>query len=110
MKKAACIQVTRRQFVKAALALSAGVANGAKAQGAPIKIGFSISQTGPLGAGGKPGLLALQMWRDDINAKGGILGRKVEMVVYDDQSNAALIPSIYAKLLDLDKVDLLIAP
>ena len=101
---------TRRRFVKAALALSAGVATGARAQAAPIKIGFSISQTGPLGAGGKPGLLALQMWRDDVNAKGGILGRKVEMIVYDDQSNAALVPSIYAKLLDIDKVDLLIAP
>ena len=110
MNKADCTKVTRRKFVKAALALSAGVATGAKAQGAPIKIGFSISQTGPLGAGGKPGLLALQMWRDDINAKGGILGRKIELVVYDDQSNASLVPSIYAKLLDLDKVDLLIAP
>jgi branched-chain amino acid transport system substrate-binding protein len=81
-----------------------------KAQGAPIRIGLSISQTGPLGAGGKAGLLGLQMWRDDINARGGIIGRKVEMVVYDDQSNASLVPSIYAKLLDLDKVDLLIAP
>ena len=92
------------------MALSAALATGAQAQGAPIKIGFSISQTGPLGAGGKAGLLGLQMWRDDVNEKGGLLGRKVEFVVYDDQSSAALVPSIYAKLLDLDKVDLLIAP
>ena len=101
---------TRRKFVKAALALSAGLTTNARAQGAPIKIGFSISQTGPLGAGGKPGLLALQMWRDDVNARGGIIGRKVELIIYDDQSNASLVPGIYAKLLDVDKVDLLIAP
>ena len=109
-KNANPARAARRKFVKAALALSAGLTTGVKAQGAPIKIGFSISQTGPLGAGGKPGLLALQMWRDDVNARGGIIGRKVEMIVYDDQSNASLVPGIYAKLLDVDKVDLLIAP
>lgn len=102
--------VTRRSFVKTSMALSAALVTSAQAQTTPIKIGFSISQTGPLGAGGKAGLLGLQMWRDDVNEKGGILGRRVEFVVYDDQSNASLVPSIYAKLLDLDKVDLLIAP
>lgn len=102
--------LTRRTVVAGGLALSATLASGVFAQGTPIKIGFSISQTGPLGAGGKPGLLGLQMWRDDINDKGGILGRKVELIVYDDQSNASLVPGIYAKLLDLDKVDLLISP
>ncbi len=102
--------ITRRSFVKSSMALSAALASNAHAQGAPIKIGFSISQTGPLGAGGKAGLLGMQMWRDDVNDRAGILGRKVEFVVYDDQSNASLVPSIYAKLLDLDKVDLLIAP
>ncbi|MBL8385260.1 MAG: amino acid ABC transporter substrate-binding protein [Burkholderiales bacterium] len=80
------------------------------AQGAPIKIGLSMSQTGPLGGGGKAALLGLQIWRDDVNAKGGLLGRKVELVVYDDQSNPATTPGIYTKLLDVDKVDLLIAP
>lgn len=102
--------LTRRTAVMGALTLSALFANRVFAQIAPIKIGFSISQTGPLGAGGKAGLLGLQIWRDDINEKGGILGRKVELVVYDDQSNASLVPGIYAKLLDLDKVDLLISP
>jgi len=91
-------------------ALSTGFSSVVQAQGAPIKIGFSIAQTGPLGAGGKAGLIALQMWRDDVNAKGGILGRKVEMIIYDDQGNPALTPGIYTKLLDVDKVDLLIAP
>jgi branched-chain amino acid transport system substrate-binding protein len=76
----------------------------------PIKIGMSMPQTGSLGAGGKAALLALQMWVEDVNAKGGLLGRKVEFIVYDDQTNPALTPGIYTKLLDVDKVDLLIAP
>ena len=110
MKKSVSAGVTRRDFVTAAMALSAGIPAGVKAQGAPIRIGLSMAQTGPLGGGGKAGLLGLQMWRDDVNARGGIIGRKVEMIVYDDQSNASLVPGIYAKLLDVDKVDLLIAP
>jgi branched-chain amino acid transport system substrate-binding protein len=76
----------------------------------PIRIGFSIAQTGPLSGAGKSGLLALQIWRDDINAGGGLLGRPVELVVYDDQSNPSMTPGLYSKLLDVDKVDLLIAP
>lgn len=76
----------------------------------PIKVGMSMPQTGSLGAGGKAALLALQMWVEDINAKGGLLGRKVELIAYDDQTNPALTPGIYTKLLDVDKVDLLIAP
>ena len=105
--------VTRRKFLaatgSAAAVLSTG-STGSFAQGAPIKIGLSIAQTGGLGAGGKAALLGQQMWRDDVNAKGGILGRKVELIVYDDQSNPANTPAIYTKLLDVDKVDLLIAP
>jgi branched-chain amino acid transport system substrate-binding protein len=75
-----------------------------------VKIGMSMPQTGSLGAGGQAALLALRMWVEDVNAKGGLLGRKVEFIVYDDQTNPALTPQIYTKLLDVDKVDLLIAP
>jgi len=75
-----------------------------------IKVGMSMPQTGSLGAGGKAALLGLQMWVEDVNAKGGLLGRKVEFIAYDDQTNPALTPAIYTKLLDIDKVDLLIAP
>jgi len=82
----------------------------AAAQQGPIKIGMSMPQTGPLGAGGQAALVALRMWVEDVNAKGGLLGRKVEFIVYDDQTNPALTPAIYTKLLDVDKVDLLIAP
>jgi len=76
----------------------------------PIKIGMSMPQTGGLGAGGKAALLALNMWVEDVNAKGGLLGRKVQFIAYDDQTNPSLVPGIYTKLLDVDKVDLLIAP
>src|SRR4030081_183119 len=82
----------------------------ALSQQAPVKIGMSMPQTGSLGAGGKAALLALQMWVEDVNAKGGLLGRKIEFIVYDDQTNPANTPGIYTKLLDVDKVDLLIAP
>ena len=82
----------------------------ALAQTGPIKIGMSMPQTGGLGAGGQSALLALRMWVEDVNAKGGLLGRKVELIAYDDQTNPANTPGIYTKLLDIDKVDLLIAP
>jgi len=55
-------------------------------------------------------LLALEIWRDDVNAAGGLLGRPVELVYYDDQSNPVNVPAIYTKLLSLDKVDLLLGP
>ncbi len=82
----------------------------ALAQTGPIKVGIGIAQTGTLGGGGKAALVALQMWVEDVNAKGGLLGRKVELISYDDQSNPATTPGIYTKLLDIDKVDLIIAP
>ena len=83
---------------------------GASAQQPPIRIGMSMPQTGGLAGGGKASLLGIEIWRDDVNARGGLLGRKVELVVYDDKSSAAETPAIYAKLLDVDKVDLLFAP
>jgi branched-chain amino acid transport system substrate-binding protein len=83
---------------------------GALAQQPPIKIGMSMAQTGGLAGGGKASQLGIEVWRDDVNAKGGLLGRKVELVVYDDKSSASETPAIYSKLLDVDKVDILFAP
>ena len=62
---------------------------------------------GPLAGSGKSALLAMKIWAEDQNAKGGLLGRPVELVYYDDQSNPANVPPIYTKLLDVDKVDLI---
>ena len=75
-----------------------------------IKIGFDLSQTGPLAPNGKQALLGAKIWEEEVNAKGGLLGRKVELVGYDDQSNPSNVPGIYAKLLDVDKVDLIMGP
>jgi branched-chain amino acid transport system substrate-binding protein len=75
----------------------------------PIKLGFSESLTGGLAVNGRQMLLTAQIWATDVNAKGGLLGRPVELVYYDDQSNPGLVPAIYTKLLNVDKVDLLFA-
>jgi branched-chain amino acid transport system substrate-binding protein len=98
------------RFVSVALAAATALFAGLAAAQQPIKVGIGIAQTGTLGGGGKAALLALQMWVEDVNAKGGLLGRKVELLAYDDQSNPATTPGIYTKLLDVDKVDLIIAP
>ena len=104
---------TRRKVIAGAGAAAVAAAlpgRSAFAQAGPVKIGMSMPQTGSLGAGGQAALLALRIWVDDVNQKGGLLGRKVEFIVYDDQTNPANTPGIYTKLLDVDKVDLLIAP
>jgi branched-chain amino acid transport system substrate-binding protein len=75
----------------------------------PIRIGFSCEETGGSAASGRQFLLTAQIWADRINKQGGLLGRPVELIHYDDQSNPALVPGIYTKLLDVDKVDLIIA-
>ena len=95
--------------VGAAAALGAMVAMPAIAQDKPpIKIGFGIAETGPLGPNGKSALLAMQIWVEETNAKGGLLGRQVQLVHYDDQSNPSTVPGIYTKLLDVDKVDIIV--
>ena len=76
----------------------------------PLRIGLSLSLSGPTAAAGKQVLSGLEIWRDDVNAKGGLLGRPVELVYYDDQGNPSNAPAIYAKLMGVDKVDLLIGP
>jgi branched-chain amino acid transport system substrate-binding protein len=101
----------RRTLLGAAIAVAGfGLTSNVEAQQPPIKIGMSMAMTGGLAGGGKASLLGIEIWRDDINARGGLLGRKVELVVYDDKSSASETPAIYSKLLDVDKVDLLFAP
>jgi branched-chain amino acid transport system substrate-binding protein len=91
-------------MLAAALAVP-GIGRGHAAE--PIKIGFSVQLSGPLASSGKANLLAQRIWSEQVNARGGLLGRSVQLVYYDDQSNPATIPAIYAKLLDIDRVDLL---
>jgi len=75
----------------------------------PITIGFGMALTGGLAPNGKAALLAMQIWESDVNAKGGLLGRPVKLVYYDDQSNPSTVPGIYTKLLDVDKVDVVVS-
>jgi branched-chain amino acid transport system substrate-binding protein len=75
----------------------------------PIQVGFSMPLTGGLAANGKAALLAIQMWAEDVNGKGGLLGREVKLVYYDDQSSPAAVPGLYTKLLEVDKVDLIVS-
>jgi branched-chain amino acid transport system substrate-binding protein len=101
----------RRAFAMGALAATAfGALAGTPARAAdPIKIGFSMPLTGGLSGGGKSVILAFELWKENVNAKGGLLGRPVELVYYDDQSTPAQVPGIYSKLLDVDKVDLVVS-
>jgi branched-chain amino acid transport system substrate-binding protein len=93
-------------LISPALATTHAFAQGAAA---PIKIGFSMALTGPLAVNGKQALLGAQIWQEEVNAKGGLLGRQVQIVYYDDQSNPSTVPGIYTKLLDVDKVDLVVS-
>src|SRR5246127_5474194 len=105
----------KRLFARAALLAAAAslvMATGAAAQapsGPPIKIGSSMAMTGGLGPNGKSALLAWKIWEDEVNAKGGLLGRPVKLIYYDDQTNPSTVPGIYTKLLDVDRVDLVIS-
>jgi len=104
-----CRSALRR--LGAALIIGFGFISGASAQsGNPIRVGMSLALTGAGAAPSKVINTALEMWRDDVNAKGGLLGRPVELVVYDDQSAPANVPNIYTKLITVDKVDLLLGP
>jgi len=107
--KATIRAISRRQLLKSAAGAGAAAMITPASAADPIRIGGGMSLTGPNAGAGKVMQLGLQVWKDEINAKGGLLGRPVELIQYDDQSNPALVPGIYAKLIDLDKVDLLIS-
>ena len=75
---------------------------------APVRIGYCLSLTGPVADNSRSAQLAHQIWREDINRHSGLLGRPVELVCYDDHADASQVPGIYKKLMDEDKVDLVI--
>jgi branched-chain amino acid transport system substrate-binding protein len=104
------MRIERRTFNKLALAGAAtGFAGSALAQAKPLTIGFGMALTGGLAPNGKAALLAMQIAEEDINARGGVLGRPVKLVYYDDQSNPSTVPGLYTKLLDVDKVDIVVS-
>jgi branched-chain amino acid transport system substrate-binding protein len=99
--------VRRASAAILALALLVIAAPASAQTGTPIKIGYSMALTGGLAPNGKSALLAQKIWEEDVNRSGGLLGRPVKLVYYDDKSAPAEVPAIYTKLLDIDKVDLL---
>lgn len=106
----------RRAFVSgitaALLALTAGMACAQADK--PLRIGFSMARTGMLANATPSQMNTYELWRDQTNAKGGMdvggVRRKVEFVVFDDQSKPEQAVRIYEKLITDDKVDLLLAP
>jgi branched-chain amino acid transport system substrate-binding protein len=113
LREETMMNTTRRTLGTVAAALLAGLcwSSGASAQsGNPIKVGMSLALTGAGAPAGKMLQAAVELWRDDINAKGGLLGRPVEIIVYDDQSTPASVPGLYTKLISVDKADLLLGP
>jgi branched-chain amino acid transport system substrate-binding protein len=104
------MRIERRTFNKLAVAGAAtGFAGSARAQAKPFTIGFGMALTGGLAPNGKAALLGMQIAEEDINARGGLLGRPVKLVYYDDQSNPSTVPGLYTKLLDVDKVDIVVS-
>jgi branched-chain amino acid transport system substrate-binding protein len=100
--------MTRFAVLAAGLLIAGALGSQARAA-EPITIGFGMAQTGGLAGGGKQAILAMEIWKDKINAKGGLLGRPVKLIYYDDQSNPSTVPGIYTKLLEIDKVDFIVS-
>jgi branched-chain amino acid transport system substrate-binding protein len=74
----------------------------------PIRIGYCLSLTGPLADNSRSAKLAHDIWQVDVNAGGGLLGRSVELICHDDRADASLVPSIYQRLMDVERVDIII--
>jgi len=96
----------------AALALPFFVAmpHAAAQSGAPVRIGSTLSLTGPLAAPGAIQKVASEVFVEDLNRRGGLLGRKVEWILKDDQSRPDLARTLYEQLVTVDKVDLIMGP
>jgi branched-chain amino acid transport system substrate-binding protein len=99
----------RNLVVAGLVAVSSALAGATAFAAEAIKIGFGMAMTGGLAGNGTAALLAIQIWAEEVNAKGGLLGRPVKLIYYDDQTNPSMVPGIYTKLIDVDKVDLVIA-
>ncbi len=104
------LRIARRTTLLSVAALALCLSASAVGQAAePITIGLGMALSGGLAPGGKSALLAMQIWQDDVNAKGGLLGRPVKLIYYDDQSNPPTVPGIYTKLIEVDKADIVVS-
>lgn len=97
-------------FLAGAMLLAATSLSGVQAAEPAIKVGLSITQTGPYSPPAIFELRGYQLAIDEINQAGGLLGRKLDLIKYDDQGNPSTAVQLYQKLLTDDKVDLLVSP
>jgi branched-chain amino acid transport system substrate-binding protein len=101
---------TIMKFLLASIALATAMAAPAMAQAQDtVRIGIALSQTGNLADSSTHYWRGVELWRDKVNASGGLLGKKVEFVIYDDRSDAATAARLYERLITNDKVDLLVS-
>ena len=97
-------------LLAAALILQVAFLPQASAGAEPIRVGVTVSLSGQYAAPGSEQLQGIQMWAHDLNARGALLGRPVEIVYYDDKSDAETSEALYERLVSEDKVDLLLGP
>src|SRR5690606_13818551 len=106
--------IDRRSFSLALGTLGAstlwGTTSQAQPTGTPVRIGGTLALTGPLSSVGLVHKLTGEIYVDELNKRGGLLGRPVEWIVKDDQSKPDLTRTLYEQLVNSDKVDLLIGP
>ncbi|MEK1930337.1 MAG: amino acid ABC transporter substrate-binding protein [Pararhizobium sp.] len=102
--------LSRRALLASATLLAVSLGVPALAQDAPIRVGGTLPLTGPLAGVGAIHKLAAEVFVEQVNARGGILGRKLEYVLLDDQSQPANARTLYERLVTADNVDLLMGP
>src|SRR5580698_8910205 len=99
----------KKLFVAAATAAIALTLSRPGSAADPVRIGVALSQTGNLADSAAPYFKGLDLWREQANARGGLAGRPIEFVVYDDRSDPATAARLYEKLITSDKVDFVIS-
>ncbi len=87
-----------------------GGSGGSSSSAAPLVIGASVALTGDFADSGKAVKAGYELWANTVNAKGGILGRKVEMKIVDDASSPTQVVTNYQNLINKDKVSLVFGP
>lgn len=98
-------------LIAAVVAMGVSLGTGPRAEAQqPLRIGASLSQTGPYAAPGQNQLRGYRLCVKHTNEKGGVLGRRIELIVEDDQSKAPTAVAIYEKLITRDKVDAILGP
>src|SRR5487761_2067217 len=99
-------------LVAASVVMTAGAsgASATLAKGAPVKIGISLSLSGDFSADGIAFKQGYQLWANDVNAKGGLLGHKVVLDIVSDASDPTQVVTNYQKLISTDKVNLTFGP